>query len=341
MLSLLFAAALAGTPTQLSTPAVSVTTVEVEVDPWAPPPPPPLQLPEDGSRPTWASLPPNPRGQTDFTAYTLDWGEVRVGIGSVGIALFPGVQLSTQPLLDAVRMPNVALKMDLLQLGDRFDGAVNGSLGHMRTDTLNALYVTAGGTASVIVTPAWSLHGGAQWTYAAAIGEPDLAATAEVVEPLVGNLPSDASLQYLSERLAYEVRIEAVTLRAATDFRINRRDSIILQGQAVLWAWTRYPNYAERFVSEESGFVPITDTYTASLAWQFSWRNVDLRVGGGISSVPGAWLLNTVDLAWRFGGKTRGHQAKRLQAWRGSNKVAAATRPEDVATAKLLSTPST
>lgn len=326
MFTLLFAAALAGTTTLLET-----TVIEDEVDPWAPPPPAPLQLPEDGSRPTWASLPPNPRGQTDFTAYTLDWGEVRVGIGNIGIALFPGVQLSTQPLLDAVRMPNLALKLDLLQLGDRFDGAVNGSLGHMRTPTLNAVYVTAGGTASLIVTPAWSLHAGGQWTYAAAIGEPDLTATADVVEPLVGNLPSDASLQYLSDRLAYEVRIEAVTLRAATDFRINRRDSIILQGQAVLWAWTRYPNYAERFVAEDSGFVPITDTYTASLAWQFSWRNVDLRVGGGISSVPGAWLLNTVDLAWRFGGATRGHQAKRLRAWREGEKVASDGKRDDVA----------
>ncbi|MES2644095.1 MAG: hypothetical protein V4850_31705 [Myxococcota bacterium] len=330
MLTLLFAAALAGAPTSVE----SIVT-EAEVDPWAPPPPAPLQLPEDGSRPSWASLPPNPRGQTDFTAYTLDWGEVRVGIGNVGIALFPGVQLSTQPVLDAVRMPNLALKLNLLQLGDSFDGAVNASLGHMRTDTMNALYVTAGGTVSVIVTPAWSLHGGAQWTYAAAIGAPDLSVTADAVEPYyAGNLPSDASLQYLSDKLAYEVRVEAVTLRAATDFRINRRDSIILQGQAVLWAWSRYPNYAERFVSEESGFVPITDTYTASLAWQFSWRNVDLRVGGGISSVPGAWLLNTVDLAWRFGGNTRGHQGKRLRAWRAgqkdSEKVASAPGVDDV-----------
>ena len=36
--------------------------------------------------------------------------------------------------------------------------------------------MSSSGTASLIVTPAWSLHGGAQWTYAAAIGEPDLTA---------------------------------------------------------------------------------------------------------------------------------------------------------------------
>ncbi len=302
----------------------------------AAPVPAPVDLPADGSRPRWFDQAPNPRGQTDFTAYTLEWGEMRLGLGNVGIGLLPGIQLTTQPMLDAVRMPNVALKMDLLQIGKRFDGAVNGSVGHMRTDMSRAVYVTAGGTASVILHPNWSVHAGGQWMYAAAVGEPDLQAAAEVVGPMVGGVPSDASLSYLEERLAYEVRVEAVALRAATDVRLNRRDSIVLQGQAVIWAWTRVPTYAERFVDEESGYVPVLDNYTASIAWQFSWRNVDLRLGAGVSSVPGAWLLNTVDLAWRFGGATRGGQKKRLQAWRAARAEGASA-----STAPAISTPST
>ncbi|MDP2314190.1 MAG: hypothetical protein Q8P41_14905 [Pseudomonadota bacterium] len=323
MLSLLFATLLAPAVAAEALPAVDTS------DPWALPPPPPLALPEDGSRPGWARQAPNPRGQTDFTAYTLEWGEVRVGLNSVGFSVFPGVQVSTQPVLDAVRMPNIALKMNLLQIGTHFDGAINGSLGHMGTDTMRAVYVTAGGCVSVIVTPAWSLHGGAQWIYGNAAGQPDLDDTAERVAPYGVAVPSDATLHYLEERLAYVVRAEAVTLRAATDIRLNRRDSIVLQGQAVIWAWTRYPGYAERFVTEDSGYLPLGDSYTASIAWQFSWRNVDLRVGGGVSSVPGAWLLNTVDLAWRFGGTTRGHQGKRLKAWRtGGQEVAEREGPK-------------
>jgi hypothetical protein len=321
MLTFLFTAALAASPPPSSTTsaaeAKALARAEAQTRKAEEEAAIAASLPEDGSRPKWHQLPPNPRGQTDFTAYTLDWGEVRVGIGNVGISLLPGLQLSTQPIFDALRMPNLALKANLLQIGPHFDGAINGAMGVMRTDSVNALYVVAGGTASVILNPHWSVHAGGTWIYAAAVGEPDLVSLADTVDPYVeGEMPSDATLSYLGERLAYEVRAEAVTIRLATDVRLNRRDSIILQGQAAVWAWTQVPDYAERFVHEDTGFLPFGDSYTASLAWQFSWRNVDLRVGAGVSSVPGAWLMNTVDLAWRFGGETRGEQGKRLRAWR-------------------------
>ena len=66
----------------------------------------------------------------------------------------------------------------------------------------------------------------------------------------------------------------------------------------------------------DSGASPVPETYVASAAWQFSWKRVDLRAGLGISNIPGAWLLQSTDLSYRFGGKTRRGEKRMRKTWK-------------------------
>ena len=66
----------------------------------------------------------------------------------------------------------------------------------------------------------------------------------------------------------------------------------------------------------DSGSSPVTKTYVTSAAWQFSWKKVDLRAGLGFSNVPGAWLIQSTDLSYRFGGKTRRGERKMRRTWK-------------------------
>ena len=110
----------------------------------------------------------------------------------------------------------------------------------------------------------------------------------------------------------------------ATDYRFNRRDSLILQASAVFWSKVSEVGYDvppilgldEVFNKDIGVSSPVAETYVASLAWQWSWRRTDLRVGVGASNVPGAWLLQTFDLSYRFGGKTRSTERRMNKTWR-------------------------
>ena len=113
-------------------------------------------------------------------------------------------------------------------------------------------------------------------------------------------------------------------MNVATDVRFNRRDSLLLQASATVWARVVERGFEappilgldEAFNLNSGTTSPIAETYTASASWQFSWRRVDLRVGAGISNVPGAWLLQSTDLSYRFGGKTRTTERRMKRTWK-------------------------
>ena len=80
------------------------------------------------SKPTRSTLAQDPYGQVDFTAYTLQWGEARIGLASSGLGVLPRVQLSTVPLLTAVKVYNGAAKWDVVRAGP-LDVAASGAVG--------------------------------------------------------------------------------------------------------------------------------------------------------------------------------------------------------------------
>jgi hypothetical protein len=269
-----------------------------------------------------SKLPGNPRGQTDFTAYTLEWGETKLGLATITVGLLPRTHVGTVPVLDALGVPNAHIKVNPLRIG-RYDLAVTGSHYAMSRDDFNGYHSSAGITQSVQLAAPWSIHVGANYSV---IGSDGIPLPSTLPDAIQSDKISDAQLEAAKANLGMDdlsFRAEAVTLQVATDIRFNRRDSLILQAKAMTWAnietgFTPPPvlGLDEAMEIADGGKAPIAETYVASAAWQFSWKQVDLRIGAGISNVPGAWLLQSTDLSYRFGGKTRRTESRMSKTWK-------------------------
>ena len=90
-------------------------------------------------KPTRGKLPQNPYQHIDFTAYTLEWGEVQLGLNQTSIGILPRTQVGTQVLLNVVGVNNVNAKVNLLRVGP-FDLAVTGDYLSLPSDNLNIQY---------------------------------------------------------------------------------------------------------------------------------------------------------------------------------------------------------
>jgi len=198
----------------------------------------------DGAQVRWLKpkasvLPPNPHATTDFTAYTLQPGELKVGLLSVAAGVLPNVQLSTMPIIYYAGLPNISAKVNAIQVGP-LNLAVTADRYWLRQETFRSSYTGVGGVASLRILPAWSLHGGFSYAGLAAKGAPDLCA----LSPLL----TDACVEIIDEPDALEgsgsafslagndIYGEVMWVRAATDIRFNRRDSFIIQAAAVPFA---------------------------------------------------------------------------------------------------------
>ncbi len=273
-------------------------------------------------KPQRGKLPNNPRGQTDFTAYTLEWGETKLGIASITAGLLPRTQVGTVPVLDVLGVPNAHIKVNPIRIGG-YDLAVSANHYRLKSGDFTAYQTGASVIQSVKLANPWSLHVGAHY---AVIGSDGLPMPSSLPTALQTDRVSDADIEVAKAALGdqdFSFRAESLSLHVATDIRFNRRDSLILQGRAMTWAnidtgFTPPPvlGIDQAMELADSGRAPIAETYVASAAWQFSWKQVDLRVGAGVSNVPGAWLLQSTDLSYRFGGKTRRTESRMKRTWR-------------------------
>ena len=270
-------------------------------------------------------LPANARGQTDFTAYTLEWGEVRLGVAGLTVGVLPRTQLGTVPALDALGVLNGQLKVDLVRVGP-LDIGTSARVYRFGGETMDAAYLSAGVTASALIAPVWSVHAGGEWSSFAAAGTPNLDPLIPWFDRFVGFTPSDTMVSQVEGDLAIDATGKTLSVKVATDVRFNRRDSLILQGQAMVWGKTDLPaSIPPAFtggapLGEADGRVAITDAYATSLAYQLAMKHLELRVGVGISSVPGAWLLQSTELAYRFGGPTRTTERRMVRGWRQNKR---------------------
>lgn len=267
----------------------------------------------------------NPYQLIDFTAYTLEWGEVKLGLGSVEVGVVPRVQVGTAPVLDALGVYNGSLKANVLRVGP-VDQGLEARHYWMAQDGFAARYTALGGVTSLRLADPWSLHAGASYSLIHAVGLPDPSRTAGL---LVGDPGAFSGWYAIMQELGYQVDLDAqaVNLRVATDVRFNRRDSLILQGRAMIWrdlrTDTNLPpilNLDSALDVDESGPTPITETYAASLAYQASFKNADLRLGIGWSADRVSWLVQAFELDWRFGGKTRVEERKMRTTWRRNRR---------------------
>jgi hypothetical protein len=286
--------------------------------------------------PKASALPPNPQATTDFTAYTLEPGELKVGLLSVGVGVLPNIQITSMPALYYAGLPNLSAKVNALHVGP-LDIAITGNRTWLSQPGFESAITGGGAIASLRIAPAWSIHGGVSYVGLSAKGTPDLCSISPL---LTDNVDIGLCDEPRSEPVAVEsgsafgidgndLYGELMMVRAATDIRFNRRDSIILQASAVPFARVQLnedievPDIAQLDqVLSFDGKVPVSAAYMASIAYQMAWKNVHLRVGVGTSSLPLAWLTQTTELSMHFGGKDNWQRAKQKRAWRQNRRAA-------------------
>jgi hypothetical protein len=274
---------------------------------------------------------PNPYQQVDFTAYTLEWGETRLGVAGVQFGLFPRVQVGTQPVLDLLGIYNGTVKVNAFRAGP-FDLGLTAAYHRFPLGDFVGQYGAVGGTMSWVLTPAWSIHGGVQAGRLQVQGLPT--APPKVFQAYVNQKTiEDWAAQANAVGVDPFMRVEGVAVRAATEVRLNRRDSFVIQGQAFTWGAVQanlgenMPDYAKESVElvlpglsatsfESSKKFALSETYVLTLSYQASFRRIDLRIGGGKSGNALATALQANDLAVRFGGPTRASERKSKRGWR-------------------------
>lgn len=268
----------------------------------------------------------NPYGQTDFTAYSLEWGETKVGLASVTVGLLPRTQIGTVPALDVLGVANANAKINFFRLGP-VDMAMSGHHYQLQAGDFSASQTGIGGLTSIRLMPSWSIHIGGHYQIIQADGLPDFGQLSPILMDTTGIDISADTFREVQEHVDLHLEARRVTAQVASDIRLNRRDSIILRGETTIWREVHTgiesdlpPILGLNNVFDQSGEVSVKDAYTASAAWQFAWKRAELRIGAGVSSVPGAWLLQSTEFSYRFGGKTRTTERKIRSAWRQDNR---------------------
>ncbi len=273
---------------------------------------------------------PDPDHAIEWTAWTLEPGEWRIGLGSAAVGLLPRTMVGTSPVLAALGTVDLSARWNALRLGPA-DAAAQWRYDHIGMGDFQADLLSVGGTLSLRLAPMWSLHLGATWSDLHAKGVPTQ------LPGLVGVAVDDAWIGGLAGHAASvgidpEVHGEGLMLRVASDLWFNRRDGVTIQAswlavgrlradlgsrvdpavQEAL-AWLAPGTAAGPIALDAADAGPaltVTASYTASLG------NVDLRIGGGRSAVPLAWALQANDIAWRGGGESRREERAAKRGWR-------------------------
>lgn len=300
-------------------------------------------------KPKRARLPQNPYASTDFTAYTLELGETKLGLAAITVGVLPRVQIGTVPTLDVLGVYNAQAKFNLLRAGP-VDLAVGGSHYQLPVGDFTGHQSNVSSTLSVQITKPWSLHIGGSYATLGAQGTPDLGEVSPLILTAAGNPDLSTAQGYVDQATNHtpvDAKARTASVRVATDVRLNRRDSIVLQGSAMVWGDVDtgvdpadLPPIlgldAALAATQVEGALPISQTYVASAAWQFQWKRAELRVGAGVSSVPGAWLMQSTEFAWRFGGETKRTERKMRQAWRNDKRMANKAQRKDAPAPEAL-----
>lgn len=253
-------------------------------------------------------LDPRVHPQVDYTAYTLDTGEVRLGLASLGFGFMPRVHVSTVPVADAFGLYNGAIKWNAVRAGPLDVAAVAGHW-FLPARAFRGSLTHVSGQTSLMLSDRVALHGAATFTHAAARGSSDFVSFA----PLLFDVEQEELEAWAEQGGAPRASAELVTVRVAADWWFAREHAIVLQAQATPVAIARLdlsggeapPILGLDGALEAGGEQPIAATYAITASWQMSLPHFDLRLGGGASAIPLAWVLPATDVAFRFGGRSR------------------------------------
>jgi len=278
----------------------------------------------------------NPYLHVDFSAYCLEWGEFQLGLSTVKAGLLPKTQVGTSIPLWAVGLQNVDAKINLLRYG-AFDLALDGNWLSLPTDDFRMSFLGGGLNTSIRIMEPWTIHFGSQYMNFNAKGLPDL----DRINPIILQMSQQDIDSYRDELaedgVGFDIEASLVTLKFATDIRLNRRDSWIIQAQGIIWhridsssnlnesnSVPKFLNLDQILELESEGFSDISKSYVISIAHQWSWDHSYLRLGAGWSSMrefaftPA--IVQSIDYAWRFGGKSKNKEGRIRKGWQKNRK---------------------
>lgn len=277
----------------------------------------------------------NPYQDVDFTSYALEWGEFKLGLTHLHFGVAPRVQIGTMPLLDLIGVYNGSIKANFLRAGP-FDMAANANVHYLPLGEFQGTLWGAGLQTSVRIAKPLSIHAGANYNQLAFSGLPT--ALPPLISAISGNPDMSGWVEQAEASAGLSIprptfRGDLVTVRIAADLRLNRRDAFILQASSVAWARARgdldLPEgngtgpvpvfHVDDVFDVQKAFSP-AESYSVTLSYQFSWKQLQLRAGGGVSAIPLQWALQANDVSWRFGGRTRLEETRARKGWREDKK---------------------
>jgi hypothetical protein len=278
----------------------------------------------------------NPYLHVDFTSYCLEWGEVQVGLNTLKAGVLPRTQIGTSIPMWAIGLQNFDAKVNLVRIGP-FDLALEGNGISLPTPDFRMSLVGGGLSTSVRILEPWTIHIGSQFMSFSADGLPNL----DNINPFILQMSGVDAAGYRDELaeddVGFDITANVITLRMATDIRINRRDSWVIQAQGIIWhkidsssnlndseKIPKFLNADEIFALQSEGLSDITQSYVVSIAHQWSWDHSYLRLGAGWSSMSeysfAPAILQSIDYAWRFGGKSKNREGKIRKGWKENKK---------------------
>ena len=244
--------------------------------------------------------PPDPYHMQDFTAYTVERGQWRVGLWRTDYGLLDNVSVGTSPLLWLVG-GNARGKVTAVQT-ERLAFSLEGSVVNIHPALsealvgreLSARLTPVGWTGSAILNERWSVHLGNTWT----LGRVEGTLSGEDIVTLVSSVAGGGVGGSLGDALGDDVYAGAWVSLAlaqsnlAVEWRRSRRDSIVLEANSYLWASGLVVAEAGTATEGEEGETELGAGAAArfrtalaevpsaiSLSYQWSWERANLRLG--------------------------------------------------------------
>ena len=278
----------------------------------------------------------NPYLHVDFTSYCLEWGEFQLGLNTLKAGVLPRTQLGTSIPMWALGLQNVDAKINLFRYG-AFDLALDANWLSLPTADFRMSFLGSGLSTSIRVMEPWTIHLGSQYMSFGAQGLPDLDSINPFILQMSGVDADGYRDELAADNVGFDIQTSLVTLKFATDIRFNRRDSLILQAQGIIWhridsssnlnesqQVPKFLNADEIFALQSEGFSDISKSYVVSLAHQWSWNHSYLRLGFGWSSMNeyafAPAVIQSIDYAWRFGGKSKNREGRIRKGWNENRK---------------------
>jgi len=246
-----------------------------------------------------------PKAITDLTAYTVPKKTVKLGLVNQEYGLLENASVGTQLWTLALGIYTANAKVTAIQT-PKLDASLEGGIFYYDANRVGLPAIVTmtpiGWTGSWKVSDTFSAHFGHSWTMASVDGELSAAEIATALEPVLGaDVSADLTAALGDGTGAYAgANLTLVQARIAADWRLNRRDSVVVFANTYLFltgiaaaGGSVEAEGAEIDVGASARFrLPLQESLTpaAGVSWQWSWERFHLRVGLPLSQGSGFLL---------------------------------------------------